>query len=150
MTTPCPGCQEAARLNNGKSFPLNPNLDAAEIALIQAYVFEVKPEHRDYVPQIIEALDKMKTTQPIPTLVRLASLYNVSKQVLSGIGCPYCRNHSYYRVCGGIETMILFEQGKRWEATKLGFWYLLKGTYWMLRAGYVKLIKPKIWKLKKW
>jgi hypothetical protein len=143
---PCSGCnheEEPAR-------DLNPNLDSAELALSRAMIYEVLPQHRQFIPQLIEAVDKMKNTDNIPLILQMSSLRLNARQIFSRINCPYCRKHTLYRVAGNIEVAMLFEQGKVWEAAKKEVWYWFLGTFWMLVAGYVKLIKPKLWRLKKW
>lgn len=145
---PCSGCQqnksEPTVVSTQPNRPLNPNLDAAIQALTRAQVYEVLPEHREYIPQIIEALQKMQHPTDLPLLTMLWNLQQAANQVVQMITCPYCQKHAYYDIVESISVAAEYEKGHVWHGLKLSVLKDLKKWRWAVQAGYHKLLLTQL------
>ena len=124
-----------------------PGLDSLDMALTIAYT-EVPVQHRENIDLMRQLVQKMRLQSAIPSEAQWnALLFVLQTKILPYINCPYCRTVTYLHLGSGIRVHMLFEAGKYLEGTKLMIRLDVLKYWWMLKAGYYRLLQPKILKV---
>jgi hypothetical protein len=143
---PCGNCgkQKAQEAQPTRTGPVNPHLDSAENEIALATINEIRPEHRQYIPQFMEVIRLLRTNEQVlsvPLERKLVNLLIASSEVVREIPCPYCRRHMEYRLLGSIMEGIEAERNHYWHMFRLMVRNELKGFFWLMQAVWYRKVK---------
>lgn len=139
---PCKGCP-----NNGKSANpvlMHPVLDQTIFFLTKLWITEVRAEQRESLKDLIETLQALKHPYVIPLCDQFENLRDVANEISQRVPCFYCQGATYWGMVQKVQVHLHMERGEYWQAFKLELESDAKKWYWMIRAAWLRLIRPRI------
>lgn len=122
----CPQCPEPKTSAQNRTIIVHPILDRTELFLTGAWISEIRPEQKEFVTDLIHAIQALKNPYTVPLEAQLSNLLEVSYMVGGAISCEKCRAVWVQEIARKIQVRWHLERGERKKAV----WLWIRAEFW--------------------